>query len=113
MTGTIRGMGWYGVRSVYLFEAAADGGDVYEERVVLFVADSFDAAIAKAEEEAAEYVALLEEGEVLPLFQSYSIADEVEHGAEVFSLMRSSELRPDAYLDHFFDTGQERQRSTE
>jgi len=63
-------MGWYGVRSVYLFEAAADG-DVYEERVVIIEAASFDGAIAKAEKEAAEYVAGLGDGEVLPLFQSY------------------------------------------
>jgi hypothetical protein len=33
------------------------------------------------------------------------------HGAEVFSLMRDSELAPDDYIDRFFDTGQERQAS--
>lgn len=104
-------MGWYGVRSVYRFEAAVDGHDVYEERVVLFEADDFDAAIAKAEEEATAYVAALEHGEVLPLFQSYAVSDDVGEGAELFSLMRTSELEPDDYLDHFFDTGHERQRS--
>jgi len=30
-------------------------------------------------------------------------------GAEVFSLLRESDLEPDAYLDAFFDTGTERQ----
>lgn len=30
-------------------------------------------------------------------------------GAEVFSLMRDSDLEPDDYLDAFFSTGNERQ----
>jgi hypothetical protein len=41
------------------------------------------------------------------------MVDEPEHAAEVFSLMRDSDLATDAYLDRFFDTGDERQgRST-
>jgi|GEM_PF-5333624 len=32
-------------------------------------------------------------------------------GAEVFSLIRRSELSPDAYLDSFFSTGSELEQS--
>jgi hypothetical protein len=32
-------------------------------------------------------------------------------GAEVFSLMRDSQLAPAEYLDAFFDTGSERQQT--
>jgi hypothetical protein len=33
------------------------------------------------------------------------------HGTEVFSLLRTSDLSVDAYLDRFHDTGNERVRS--
>jgi len=103
-------MRWYGVRSFYRFEASADRPDVYEERVVLFEADGADAAVAKAEAESAQYVALLEHGEVLPCWQAFSLSDEPGEGAEVFSLMRNSALPSGPYIDRFFDTGEERQR---
>jgi len=32
-----------------------------------------------------------------------------DHGSEVFSLLRNSDLQPDEYLNAFFDTGSERQ----
>jgi hypothetical protein len=61
-----------------------------------------------ADAEASEYVADLA-GEYLGLAQVYSLADEPGHGAELFSLLRDSPLQPAAYLDAFFDTGDERQ----
>ena len=38
-----------------------------------------------------------------------SLGDSLEHGAEVFSLLRESSLQPGDYLEAFFDTGAERQ----
>jgi hypothetical protein len=35
--------------------------------------------------------------------------DELAEGAEVFALVRTSELESDPYLDTFFDTGDEYQ----
>jgi len=93
----------FGVRHVI----AHSGG--YEERVTLWEAASEDEAIALAEAEAAEYATAVE-GRSLDLFQSYRLADPSGQGREVFSLIRSSKLAPDAYLDAFFDTGDERQR---
>lgn len=46
----------------------------------------------------------------LGLAQAYRLADEPGDGAEVFSLVRKSDLDDKAYLDAFFDTGTERQR---
>jgi hypothetical protein len=106
-------MNWFSVRSVYRFEGWAEGRDVYEERVVLLKAEDFDAAIAKAEIEADCYVTDLQDGEVVPIFQCYAMFDEPGDGAEIFSLMRVSDLEPDAYVDHFFETGEERQRPVE
>jgi hypothetical protein len=38
-----------------------------------------------------------------------TVGDTLSDGAEVFSLMRASDLEPEAYIDRFFDTGLERQ----
>src|SRR3954447_483672 len=51
-------MGWFAVRSVYHFAEKSDGTNVFEERVVCFVADSFDEAMAKAERESERYAAV-------------------------------------------------------
>jgi hypothetical protein len=95
-------MEWFAVRGVI------KNADAYEERVTLWRANSEDEAISKAETEAAEYAG--DGMSVLPLFQSYRLADPPDHGGEVFSLIRRSPLSPDAYLDAFFDTGEEVQR---
>jgi hypothetical protein len=101
-------MGWFAVRSIYRFGAQDDRRPTYEERVVLFEAATADVAIARAEVEAVAYAEVLGDCEPTGLFQSYWLFDEPGDGAEVFSLMRSSELEPDDYLDSFFDTGDER-----
>lgn len=103
-------MKWFSVRSVYRSKGTLDGSELYEERVVLFRAEDFDDAIAKAEADAAEYVDGLD-SEVLPLFQAHWLFDDPADGVEVFSLMRVSDLKPGDYLDHFFDTGEERQQA--
>jgi hypothetical protein len=49
-----------------------------------------------------------DEDEYLELAQAFRLFDAPANGAEVFSLMRSSPLESDEYLDAFFDTGSER-----
>lgn len=98
---------WFGVRCVF-----RHGEGTYEERIVTVLAPSAEAAIEKAEEDAAEYAEMLG-APYLGLAQSYEIADDPGDGAEVFSLMRDSELDDEAYLDTFFDTGGERQQDVE
>ena len=82
----------------------------YEERITLWQASSADEAIARAEEEAVEYAAGIEETPVtyLGLAQCFHLFDVPEDGAEIFSLMRDSDLDHDDYIDSFFDTGAER-----
>lgn len=48
-------MPWFGVRSVYLHHGRINNSGLYEERVVLFDAETAEAAMAKAEVEAADY----------------------------------------------------------
>jgi hypothetical protein len=49
--------------------------------------------------------------ECLGLAQAFHlfVGADLDDGAEVFSLMRTSDLPADEYVDRFFDTGDERQ----
>ncbi len=95
---------WYGVRCVIQM------GDLFEERVTLWLATDLDDAIAKAEAEAREYAGIVG-GAYLGLAQAFHLAaEELESGVEVFSLIRQSPLSGDDYLAAYFDTGTERQR---
>ena len=78
----------------------------------MWEAESLDQAIEFAEKEAEEYEEL--GAKSLGLFQCYSMFEEVElaeQGIEIFSLIRDSNLKPQEYLDSFFDTGFERQQN--
>lgn len=88
-------------------------GKTYEERITLWRARSADEAIARAEAEAQEYAGEIDDhpSTYLDLAQSFRLFDEPADGAEIFSLMRDSDLPPDDYLDTFFDTGAEHQGS--
>ncbi|GIG93292.1 hypothetical protein [Plantactinospora endophytica] len=101
-------VGWFAVRCV--FRVGADSASqLYEERLTLWRARGFDQAVALAEDEALGYAAEQTGVDYLGFAQAYWLFDEPGHGAEVFSLIRASELEPSAYLTRFFDTGEERQ----
>ena len=95
--------GWVSVRCIF------DAGDhAYEERITLWRAASLDDGIRRAETEAEEYAS--DAGlKYLRVAQAYLLADVPDDGAEVFSLIRSSDLRPEDYVDRYFDTGTEHQ----
>ncbi|WP_460458191.1 hypothetical protein [Angustibacter peucedani] len=107
---------WFAVRTVVAMSENQPWGprDLepgqidYEERITLWRASDADAAIELAEREAARYVEDLG-GEVLTFSQAYTLSSKPGHGAEVFSLIRRSELTTSDYLDRHFDTGTERQ----
>ncbi|MET8625962.1 hypothetical protein ABZW30_19780 [Kitasatospora sp. NPDC004669] len=99
---------WFAVRCVFQWHASE--GALYEERLTLWQAGSLDEAITRAEDEARTYAS--ENGlRYLELAQCYHLATEGRpgDGDEVFSLLRGSRLNGDAYLDHYFSTGHERQ----
>ena len=98
---------WYSVRCVFSL-AAPDGNAVFEERVTLWRSESFEQAVALAEAEAQQYAQHVE-GQYLGLAQAFHLASgpDLEQGVEAFSLIRASVLDPDAYLNRYFDTGDE------
>lgn len=112
--------GWYAVRCV--FRAAENrplgptnlgsGTNAYEERITLWRASSFDEAVSKAEVEAQEYAETLGD-RYLGFAQGYHLSEDPGDGGEAFSLIRVSDLEPDAYLNRFFDSGAERQQHIE
>ncbi|MFF4813890.1 hypothetical protein ACFY2K_04830 [Kitasatospora sp. NPDC001309] len=94
------------MRCVFRWEAS--GGRCYEERLTLWRAESTEEAIARADEEARRYAS--DNGvRHLDFAQSYRLATDGRPGDrdEVFSLLRDSGLDGDAYLDRYFDTGEE------
>jgi hypothetical protein len=99
---------WYGVRCV--FQWTQRETRPYEERITLWRAESLDAAIELAEDDAREYAENLG-ATYLGLAQAYAIKEtELEPGAEAFSLLRDSPLPAEQYLDRYFDSGEEHQR---
>ena len=98
---------WYGVRLVYRLTGTS--GQAYEERVIIVRAESSDDAIAQAEQYSKDYES--ESTEYIGYAMCFHIFDEsgscLGPGTEVFSLIRESELAPNAYLDRFHDTGNE------
>lgn len=97
---------WYTVRCV--FRWVEWERSPYEERITLWRAESLDDAIERAEREAREY-ARRNNVEFSGFAQAYKLAEDQspESGMEIFSLLRDSDLDPDAYVNTFFSTGAE------
>ncbi|MGE4518049.1 MAG: DUF4288 domain-containing protein [Desulfobacteraceae bacterium] len=103
---------FYSVRCIFKHENLNnDSKPVYEERITLWQASSFEEAVIMAENEAGSYardIGCLYTG----LSQAFHfLKNEITSGVEVFSLMRESDKSTKDYLDSFFDTGNEKQRN--
>jgi hypothetical protein len=82
----------------------------YEERITVWQAASFDEAIDQAEAEAENYAERVD-GRYLGSCDCFHLADagmQASQGAEIYSLIRASDLDADTYLRTFFFTGTER-----
>ncbi len=104
---------WYSVRCIFRQKRIENGKkfNLYEERITIWKAISFEEAVKLAENEAKEY-ASDPDWEYLESAQVYQLFDEkLKSGAEVFSLMRQHKYTPSKYIDKFFDTGKERQEN--
>lgn len=108
---------WFSVRCIFraragsrLIEDLPVGVSLFEERITIWQAATFEDAIGMAEDEARRYAGDIE-WDYLGLAQAYRLVDPPGHGAEVYSLMRESRLTPSKYLDRFFDTGTEHQHA--
>jgi len=92
---------WYSVRSIYRRDTTEDGKPrrSFEERVVLFRAESFEAALAKGEAEAKCYAADLSGGKMLDRVVAYHIHDdELREGDEIWSCIRDLDTTDEEFL---------------
>ena len=96
-------MSWFSIRTVYLHGEGADGSSVYEERTLLFRADSAEQAFDMSEVEAIRYL------EVNPTFRRVgrpvgfklgAMVDDL-HGAEVWSVLGTSNLGPEDFMQKY------------
>ena len=102
---------WFGIRSVYFFGQKKDGTNIFEERVVVFSANTEEEAFAKAEEEAKQYAGandmewhpwqIAYEQEGSPLIDGYEVWSELYESSEdlqsfVKSRYENYEFHPDA-----------------
>ena len=94
-------MRWFAVRHVIR------NGSNSEERITIWNRSTDEDAIDAARVEAERYAGSLDDACVLDVFQSYRMFDPPEDGAELFSLIRSSELDSEEYVDRFLSTGEE------
>ncbi len=104
---------WYGAKTIYLVNTDSPGKNksqkLYEERIIVLKARSFDDAIQKAEEEALVYADEASGFKYLGYVNVFKLYNgEIEDKTEVFSLMRTSKLNSKKYIDKHFDTGTER-----
>jgi hypothetical protein len=103
----------FAVRCIFRWESRPEQRRkyLYEERITLWKASDIDEAIEKAEKEATEYA---RDGghQFLDYSQAFWLYSEVDaDGIEVFSLLRESDFENEKYIDAFFDTEMEHERT--
>lgn len=95
---------WFSVRCH--FQLASN---TYEERITIWLAAEFEAALEMAEQEARDHAA--ERGaQYLESCDGYRMTESTlnaQPGQQIYSLIRTSSLAPAAYLRQFFFTGAE------
>ena len=92
---------WYSAQCVFLHADKQHGPkQMYEERIVLLRAKSFEAAIEQAEQEARRYCRDLDSTSYLDYVNVFRLSDDdLGAGTEIFSTMQQSDLSPRQYLD--------------
>lgn len=101
---------WFGVRTIYHFGKKKDGTNLFEERVVVFSAETFDEALKKADREADDYasanrlqrhpwqVAYAQDDD--PLIDGYEVWSEVyESAGDLESFVKSRYERYEYHPD--------------
>jgi hypothetical protein len=104
----------YTAKSIYRHDDEAVDGHIshlFEERMVIVEADSFDDAIRQAEIEAKRYAAQFMNVRFAGYIDIFELATgDLRPGLEFYSLIRRSDLGVDEYIDRFYDTGKECER---
>lgn len=101
---------WYAVKCLFSHPGRAnpEDGTLYEERITLWRADSWNEAFQKAKDEARAYAAE-SDCKFLSATSAFHLFDgSLGEGTEVWSAMRESNLTPDFYVKTFSETDRDR-----
>ena len=101
---------WYSAKSIFRHNnlSVKKNATVYEERVVLLRARNFDEAIELGEIEAKEYAQSLDGVKYINFITVYHLfAKRMSHKTEIYSIMRTSKLSKNKFLDRYYDDGAE------
>lgn len=100
---------WFTTKTIFSIPNREELGKfLYEERVLLWRASSFEEAFSLAANEAREYEEIVDGIRFLGRCDAYRIDDDlVGHGTELWSLQRGSNLDPYYYVKTFIDTSRE------
>lgn len=94
---------WFSVKCIFRHADRGTGPrQNYEERVVLIRARKLSKAIKIAKREAKQYARAVSHCSLVGVVDSFGLFDKVGHKAEVFAIMRQSDLDPAEYLNHFY-----------
>ena len=105
---------WYAVKGLFRWYFKDNGETInVEERVVVFLARSFDHALELAEAEAVQYCAEEESAnfriEPLEWWEAYRIGEErLMSGTEVYSRLASTSLSGEAFLKRYYPKSHDR-----
>jgi hypothetical protein len=96
-------MEWYSAKCIFRYLETDARRQMYEERIILLRADSFEAALVKAEREARRYCKNLDDYEYTGFTDVFKLFDEtLADKTEIFSSMRASDLSTGEYLERFY-----------
>lgn len=100
---------WYATKTIFSIPNREELGKyLYEERVLLWRATSFEEAFEFATAEAKDYEKVVDGILFLGRCDAYQIDhDIIGHGSELWSLQRGSNLEPYVYVKTFIDTERE------
>jgi hypothetical protein len=97
-------MPWFAVRNIFADHRVTPS--LYEERIILLVADDFEHAHQLADAQATLYCEQLGYSDTGHQ-DAFHLFEPPKSGVEVFSLSRESALGEQEYVAKFFDTGAE------
>ncbi len=103
-------MEWYAVKCLFHHPTRKRAGEayLYEERITLWMATSFEGAYLKAKEEALQYADESNSVFIQPVSAFHLFDERITEGTEVFSIMRGSNFDPSSYRDTFCNTDLDR-----
>lgn len=108
---------WYAVKGLFRWYFKETGNTAnFEERVVVFLASSFDEALDLAEQEAKTYCTEDPSAnfriESINAFMAYLIDEPITSGMEVFSRLMDSDLSSERFLRRYYPKCHEHKAGT-